>query len=575
MKDGDTTITSTPDLCKKFNNYFSTVVNQYLPESNQAPDFHKLNDFVKSKITEDDVLSIPLLTCDEVQKSLHELDSHKATGLDGLSSKILKLSASVIASPLTVIFNQSISYGYFPIQWKTARITPVHKSGSRTDKNNYRPIYILCVVSKLLERHYHNCITAFLTSYDLLYKGQSGFRRYHSCESAITKLVDTWLINIEHGKLNGVTLIDFRKAFDMINVHILVSKLQCYHFDDVLIKWMYSYLTGISQCVQVKNCLSSPAPISYGVPQGSILGPLLFILFANDIHLHSDLELDLYADDSTSHSSGKTINELNEKLTTAMEDIQQWCLANGMVINEKKTKSMVVSTYQKAAKIGSIDLFVKHNGSVLKNVRCEKVLGLIIDNHLSWEAHIDELASNLSKIIALFRRIKIYLPLNTRILFYKTFFQSRIDYCCTIWGQSAHISRIYKLQKLILRLIYDKSKFYSSKPLFEQSKILPIKYRVMYRVAILVYKAVNNLSPDYLSSLFKPASSVSQCRTRSSSNMNLWVPNFKLSITRKGPQYNGAVIYNMLPPDIKSSGSLYIFKRKVYNFILNLFICSS
>ena len=259
LKDGDTTITSTPSLCKTFNNYFSTVVNQYLPESNQAPDFHKLNDSVKSKITEDNVLSIPLLTCDEVQKSLSELDSHKATGLDGLSSKILKLSASVIASPLTVIFNQSISYGHFPIQWKTARITPVHKSGSRTDKNNYRPISILCVVSKLLERHYHNCITAFLTSYDLLYKGQSGFRRYHSCESAITKLVDTWLINIEHGKLNGVTLIDFRKAFDMINVHILVSKLQCYHFDEVLIKWMYSYLTGRSQCVQVKNYLSSPA----------------------------------------------------------------------------------------------------------------------------------------------------------------------------------------------------------------------------------------------------------------------------------------------------------------------------
>ena len=153
LKDGDTTITSTPDLCKTFNNYFSTVANQYLPESNQAPDFHKLNDFVKSKIIEDNVVSIPLLTCDEVKKSLSELDSHKATGLDALSSKILKLSASVIAIPLTVIFNQSISYGHFPIQWKTARIAPVHKSGSRTDKNNYRPISIPGVVSKLLERH--------------------------------------------------------------------------------------------------------------------------------------------------------------------------------------------------------------------------------------------------------------------------------------------------------------------------------------------------------------------------------------------------------------------------------------
>ena len=212
LKDGDTTITSTPDLCETFNNYFSTVVNQYLPESNQAPDFRKLIYFVKSKITEDTVLSIPLLTCEEVRKSLSELDPHKATGLGSLSSKILKLSAPVIASPLTVIFNQSILYGHFPMQWKTARITPVHKSGSCTDKNNYRPISILCIVSKLLERHYHKCITAFLSTYDLLYKGQSGFRSYHSCESAITKLVDKWLSNIEHGKLNSATLIDFRRV---------------------------------------------------------------------------------------------------------------------------------------------------------------------------------------------------------------------------------------------------------------------------------------------------------------------------------------------------------------------------
>ncbi len=333
---------------------------------------------------------------------------------------------------------------------------------------------------------------------------------------------------------------------------------------------MYSYLTGRTQCVQIKNYLSSPSPVCYGVPQGSVLGPLLFILFVNDLPLHTSLELDLYADDSTSHSSGKTINELNDKLSTAMEDIQQWCSSNGMVINRTKTKSMVVSTYQRAVRIGSTKLFVKHNGSVLKNVRCERVLGLVIDNHLSWKDHIDELASNLSKIVALFRRIKVYLPLKIRILFYKTFFLSRMDYCCTIWGQSAHISRIHKLQKLILRLIYDKPKLCLSKPLFEQSEILPIKYRVMYRIAILVYKAVNNLSPDYLSNMFKPVSSVlGQYRTRSSTNMNLWVPNFKLSITRNGLQYNRAVIYNMLSPDIKSSGSLSIFKHKVYEFFIN------
>ncbi|CAB4017336.1 Hypothetical predicted protein [Paramuricea clavata] len=231
IKDGETTLTDAKDLCESFNNYFSTVVYKYLPTSNLDPDLEQLNDFVSSKITDDILLTIPPLTCDEVLQSLNQLDPHKATSLDGLSSKILKMSASVIAEPLTLILNQSITYGYFPMRWKTARVAPVHKSGSCTEKSNYRPISILCIVNKLLERHYHNSITTHLILFDLLYKGQSGFRRYHSCESAIVKLVDTWLTNIEHGKLNGVTLIDFRKAFDMVNIDILISKLKCYYYN--------------------------------------------------------------------------------------------------------------------------------------------------------------------------------------------------------------------------------------------------------------------------------------------------------------------------------------------------------
>ena len=187
-------------------------------------------------------------------------------------------------------------------------------------KKNCRPISILCIVSKLLERHYHNNITSHLRSYNLLYRGQSGFRRYHSCESPIIKLLDTWLTNIEQGKLNGVTLIDFRKAFDMINIDFLISKLKCYRFDETLITWMYSYLTGRCQYVQIRNNTSSLAPVSFGVPQGSILGPLLFILFVNDLPLHSNPNLDLYADDSTLHSS-HSITQLNHTLSSAMKTL--------------------------------------------------------------------------------------------------------------------------------------------------------------------------------------------------------------------------------------------------------------
>ena len=192
--------------------------------------------------------------------------------------------------------------------------------------------------------------------------------------------------------------------------------------------------------------------------------------------------------------------------------------------------------------------------SVLENVKYKKLLGMTIDNHLSWKVHIDDLASSLSKLIALFRLIKIHPPLQTRILFCKTYFQTRIDFCCTIWGQSSHASR-YKLQILLLRLIYDKSKFSPSKPLFEQSNILAIKYRVMYRIVCLTYKSLNGMTPGYLTNLLKPLSTVSQRQTRSTANMDLWVPNYKLSITRCGLKYTGAHFYNMLPSEIRSSSS--------------------
>jgi hypothetical protein len=165
-----------------------------------------------------------------------------------------------------------------------------------------------------------------------------------------------------------------------------MSKLNCYRFDETCITWMHSYLTGRYQCVQIRNNTSSLAPISFGVPQGSILGPLLFILFVNDLPLHSNQNLDLYADDSTLHSSGNSIKELNNTLSSLMSHGRHWTMENAsnrMVVNCKKTKSMVICTFQKSAKIGAYELCTKHKNTVLENVKSEKLLGVKIDNHLS------------------------------------------------------------------------------------------------------------------------------------------------------------------------------------------------
>lgn len=572
LKVHDKILTKPSDISNYLSNHFATIVNQYLPPECKDPDFTKLKEFIASKMPTDKTkLSIPPVNGDYVLKSLASLDSHKATGLDGLTSKILKISAPVISSHLTTIFNQSIESGIFPSKWKTARITPVFKSGDHSDADNYRPISILPIISKLLERHIHKHIYNFISSHDLLFAAQSGFRPQHSCETALNKLLNTWHQNIENGFLNGLVLIDFRKAFDMINLDLLLEKLKLYHFDISLLKWMDSYLKERSHCVKVKDSISSPTPISHGVPQGSIVGPLLFILFINDLPLSTTSNIDMYADDSTLYAKGRSVNELSDELTSALDSVHNWCLSNGMVINIKKTKTMTISTYQKESKIGCTDLQVHYNNKLLDSVPHDKLLGVTIDKHLLWKEHINNVASTLSKNLALLRRIRTYLPTNIRILYYKVFFQPIIDYCSTIWGQSSHITRIFKLQKLALRLIYDKPWDSPSSPLFEESSLLPIDYRVNFRLTLMTYKAVNGLVPKYLSSLFIFKNSVSQRVTRSTQNNDLYVPDSKLNLTRNGLAYSGAILYNILPSNIRKIRCLTTFKKELYKYFLEMY----
>ncbi len=197
--------------------------------------------------------------------------------------------------------------------------------------------------------------------------------------------------------------------------------------------------------------------MTHGVPQGSILGPLLFILFMNDLPLHVESELDMYADGSTLCATGKTVEDLDLKLNNDVDCVNDWCNNNHMVGNGDKTKAMLITTYQKESKLPKKELTI-FSTTQLKNVNSEKLLGFKIDKHLTWKDHVNKTAKTISMISrnkALFRRIKKYLPNQTRITFYKAYIQPHINYCKTIWGQSTHIARIHILQKMALRMIMD------------------------------------------------------------------------------------------------------------------------
>lgn len=361
-----------------------------------------------------------------------------------------------------------------------------------------------------------------------------------------------------------MVLIDLRKAFDLVDIDILLQKLQIYNFDDNTMCWFRSYLTERQQCVQFKGKTSETREVTHGVPQGSILGPLMFIIFMNDLPLCVDSELDMYADDSTLHAAAKTLEELEEILSKDMASVQQWCRENRMVANTDKTKSMLITTQQRQARLPRSDLNVVFNDVTLENVEKEKLLGVTVDKHLTWRHHVDRTAGKVSKSIALLRRIKKYLSRDVRLTYYNSFIQPHLDYCSTIWGLSTHVPRLQTLQKMAVRVIMDVPRLTHSAPLFSECKIMPFQNRVKFRSVTLVKKSLLKLTPSYMTSMFQYVSDVSVKVTRSSQSDLLYVPRCDLCVSRRTLRYNGAKLYNTLDKTNHECKALGEFKSNVY-----------
>ena len=337
LKVGNSDIDDAAEIANAFNDFFINIADN-IKEPIEPSNHEKLQDYCKERIPENVVFDLPMLTEDKVLKYLKKLDIRKSTGTDDIGPRLLRMSSPIIAESLTYICNLSIKTGSFPEKWKEAKVKPLHKGGPSNDPNNFRPISILPVLSKLFEKHVHEGLITFLESYKLLHDTQSGFRRNHSCETAIIHMVEKWLKALDNGELVGVIFVDFRKAFDLVDHNILLKKLEIYQFSQVTLNWFKSYLSERKQIVTFKNVDSDKETVKCGVPQGSILGPLLFLLFINDLPLHLKVMTDLYADDSTLYEINSSKEEIERKLQLAIKDLVRWCKQNGMILTQKKPK---------------------------------------------------------------------------------------------------------------------------------------------------------------------------------------------------------------------------------------------
>ena len=545
-------------------------MSTWLNEDNNATptsDLTKLINFISNKFPKNIYFKIPPITTQQISSFIQNLDSSKATGLDGIGPRLLKIIQNIISPSIAALINKSLTSGIFPNQLKITKVFPVFKNGSKSDLSNYRPISILPTISKIFEKHVNKHLMGYLNKYNLIHECQSGFRQKHSCQTALVKLIDQWMACIDNGDIVGTLFIDFRKAFDMVDHTLLIQKLSLYKLTSTTLDWFTSYLNCRLQTIVNGQSRSSFSQLQSGVPQGSILGPTLLLLFINDLPLFMNhCSTDIFAEDTTFHINGKTNKEIETKLQCDSLEAHAWSKSNKLPINYDKTTSMTIGSRQRLHNNQTLEINIANNPIV--SVNKQKLLGVVIDEHLLWTPHIDYLCSTISSRISLLKHIANYVPVKVQKIYYQGYILPLLDYGSNTWGTTykVNIDRLIKLKKHaahILKADYTMP----STMMFKELDWTSVSSRCNYNKAVLTYKALNQLTPPYISDLLKPVSQTCTRQIRSSENGSLAVPRSRTALYDKSVTCSASKLWNTLPCAIKSAPSLSSFKKCVKEYL--------
>ena len=453
--------------------------------------------------------------------------------------------------------NRTICEGTIPSDWKHAVVTPVHKAGPKTVPSNFRPISVLPVFSKILERAVHQMIYKYLQEHNLLSAHQSGFRPLHSTSTCLTHVTNTLLHNIDKGYLTGLVFLDLSKAFDTLDHNVMLDKLSDFGFNRSALQWFSSYLTGRTQSICVNGVTSEPMPIQFGVPQGSVLGPLLFIMYINDLPLAVRVcNVELYADDTLLFFASKSVRDIESQLTSDLENLISWFHSNFLILNVNKTKIMLIGTYQR---LSAADGFsIRTDNTDLDRVYAFKYLGVLMDQTLSWKDHIDLLGKKISSRLGMLRRARKVLPKATCVTLYNTMVLPLFDYCAAVWdgcgvGYKGYLDKLNRRAACIIE-----GRSVAADELFTVFSWPNLQARRDYLKCVLVYKSLRNLAPAYLLTEFKYAHQIHTYNTRHCDLLRLSLA--KTAKYQGSFRFNGARAFNALPLKIRNATDLKEFK---------------
>ena len=362
----------------------------------------------------------------EVFDTLHHLKPGKAPGLDELSPNLLRLCAPGIASSLSELYNRSFRESSVPSAWKEALVVPVHKGGAKSDLSNYRPIALLSVVSKVMEKIVCRRLHSFLEP--VLTAKQSGFKKKDGTQMQLVRLVQEWSSSLDDSHLVGVVFFDIKKAFDRVWLPGLLHKLRSVGVRGKALAWFQSYLVGRCQRTTVGRHLSSTTALHAGVPQGAVLSPLLFSLYMNDVVHCTDADVNLFADDTSVYVTDKSPSGLQARLQAVVHQLASWFDSWALTVNHRKSAMMVLTTRRSVP-----SLHISLSGESVNQVVSHKHLGLTLDCHLKWSQHVSSIITKASRKLGLLRRLRQRLPSIVLQSIYTTCIRPSLEYASVAW----------------------------------------------------------------------------------------------------------------------------------------------